>query len=294
MNCAKLLINTNSLPQTSDKTDAFYSRCVMVEFGRQFQLGKNIIETIPDDEYDNFLTKSLRVLRELLDRGEFTNEGNIQDKERDYERLSNPLTQFINTYYEPDVNGKVAAWQLMDDYVAYCTEKGFKKPHSKNEFNNMLKINYEVEKKSMIDDADGINKCWVWVFGISPKLSKLSKLSGFSLNATLEKSCEYLDKTDKTDNSSIPIVVKKRSKDSIIESPKTDNLPTIISTGTEFKDFGTRAKDWSNMHSKSITNETKFEASMWIAQSLVNLKVSPSDVMSYLERSFGLISEARP
>jgi phage/plasmid-associated DNA primase len=221
VNTAKLLINTNSLPQTSDKTDAFYSRCILVEFGKQYLLGRDIIETIPQDEYDNFLTKSLRILRELLARGEFTNEGDIRAKEVEYERLSNPLTTFINTYYEADPDGKEAAWRLMDKYLAYCTEKGYKKPHSKTELNNMLKINYDVEKKNLPDDEDGVYKTWVWVFGIRPKvLSNLSNLSGFPLNTPIEKSSEKVDKTDKTDKNAIKSIDKNLSQSTILVDKK--------------------------------------------------------------------------
>lgn len=149
VNNAKVIINTNSLPPTSDKTDAFYSRAIVVEFIKQYLLGRDIIETIPPEEYDNFLTKSLRVLRELLVRGAFSNEGSIQDKEREYERLSNPLAQFMKLHYEQDINGKVAAWRLMEEYIEYCTKNGFKKPLSKSNFNEMLKIDYDVEKKNL-------------------------------------------------------------------------------------------------------------------------------------------------
>lgn len=202
VNTAKLLINTNSLPQTSDKTDAFYSRCIIVEFGNQWLLGEDIIDTIPDEEYDNFLTKSLRVLSELLDRGVFSNEGNIQDKEKEYEKLSNPLTQFINTYYDKDINGKVAAWRLMDAYVEYCIEKGYRKPESKSGFNKLLKINYEVDKQNLIDEEDGTYKNWVWVLGIKPKvLPTLPVLPMVPLKTYMEESCGVLGKTGKTGKS---------------------------------------------------------------------------------------------
>jgi len=199
VNTAKLLINTNSLPQTSDKTDAFYSRCIIIEFWNQWLLGKDIIDTIPDEEYDNFLTKSLRVLSELLDRGVFSNEGNIQDKEKEYERLSNPLTQFINIYYDKDINGKVAAWRLMDKYIEYCIEKGYRKPESKSGFNKLLKVNYEVDKQNLIDEEDGIYKNWVWVLGIKPKvLPVLPVLPDFPLVSSIRLPIEILGNTGKT------------------------------------------------------------------------------------------------
>jgi phage/plasmid-associated DNA primase len=226
VNTAKLLINTNSLPQTSDKTDAFYSRCILVEFGQQFQLGKDIIETIPQEEYDNFLTKSLRVLRELLDRGEFTNEGDIRAKEVEYERLSNPLTQFISTNYEPDPNGTVAAWRIFEKYVAYCIEKGYRKPQNQRDFNNMLKINYEVEKKNKFDEEvkDWVN--WVWVLGIKLKdLPHLPNLPDVPLRLHIELSNDISGKSGKSGKSNNEQPDEKLPFDTIIQASKTGKYP---------------------------------------------------------------------
>lgn len=249
VNTAKLLINTNSLPQTSDKTDAFYARCILVEFVKQYPLGKDIIETIPEHEYDNFLTKSLRVLRELLDRGEFTNEGDIRAKEVEYERLSNPLTTFVDTYYEHDINAKVAAWRIYEKYVNYCIDKGYRKPHNQRDFNNMLKINYEVEKKNEFDE--GVEKWvnWVWVLNIKSKdLPDLPNLPKVSLKAYTEQSYEKsskLGKSGKSDNSSndekLPfdtiLVQTKTGKNRY--TPVTELSKQILVTGSEFsKNFG--------------------------------------------------------
>jgi P4 family phage/plasmid primase-like protien len=280
VNTAKLLINTNSLPQTSDKTDAFYSRCVLVEFVKQFQLGKNIIETIPADEYDNFLTKSLRVLRELLDRGEFTNEGDIRAKEAEYERVSNPLTQFINTFYEKDPNGTVAAWRLMEGYVEYCVEKGFKKPHSKNEFNDMLKRDYDVEKKNIHDEITQEYKTWVWVFGIKPKiLSVLSKLSEVPVRSLIEKTSQKMDKIDKTDKNNLPIAKKSLSNDTIIEAPETDKTKqpvTELRTGDLTGDIQAFFEPYIRMGNPDTKTEMDWRSMVAINQITTKLKLPRS------------------
>lgn len=248
VNTAKLLINTNSLPQTSDKTDAFYSRCIIVEFGNQWLLGKDIIDTIPDEEYDNFLTKSLRVLSELLDRGVFSDEGNIQDKEKEYERLSNPLTQFINIYYDKDINGKVAAWRLMDEYVEYCVAKGYRKPENKSSFNKLLKINYEIDKKNLIDEEDGIYKNWVWVFGIKPKvLPTLPVLPEFPLKAYMEESCEVLGKVGKTGKTNNSGLDENLPFDTIIDSGKTGKIGSTGSAPQDHIVISKIIQEWESM-----------------------------------------------
>jgi len=254
VNTAKLLINTNSLPQTSDKTDAFYSRCVVVEFIKQFPLGKNIIETIPDEEYDNFLTKLLRILKELLDRGEFTNEGDIKQKEKEYERLSNPLTQFINANYEKDVNGVVAAWRIMEEYEGYCELNGFLKPRNNQSFNAQLRVNYEVEKENLFDEAEKKHVCWVWVRGLKKKnLSGLSGLSGFLVSSPYIEPSGKLDKLDKVDKNNLPITEKSYQTLPIIEALKLDNSVTQIKEIEDFKN----SSSW-NKGEINISNLTEF------------------------------------
>lgn len=126
VNTAKMLINTNSIPTTMDRTDAFYSRCVTIEFCNQFQKGKDIIETIPPEEYNTFLTKTIRVLKELLERGEFTNEGDIQQKEKEYERLSNPMSEFIVSRCRQDINETMPFWQFKEQFLLFLRIKGMR------------------------------------------------------------------------------------------------------------------------------------------------------------------------
>ncbi len=53
-------------------------------------------------------------------------------------------------------------------------------------------------------------------------------------------------------------------------------------------DFKTRVKDWCMMSGKKVSNETKTEISMWVAQSITSLKVNPSDVRTFLEKEYNL------
>jgi hypothetical protein len=269
VNTAKLLINTNSLPQTSDKTDAFYSRCVLVEFVKQFQLGKDIIDTIPDNEYDNYLTKSLRVLRKLLDRGEFTNEGDIRAKELEYERLSNPLTQFINTFYEAELDGVIATWRIFEKYLDYCSEKGLRKPRSKKELNDMLKVNYEIEKKSREEvKGDGEYKNWMWLNGFKTKtktdikkdvppekpkedLPVLPDLPEVPLRYHMEQSCEKLGKIGKTGKNSLPIATKTLPNDTILGQEQTGKNLGHSDLNIQ---IDTYAQSWADRNNASINS----------------------------------------
>jgi hypothetical protein len=136
------------------------------------------------------------------------------------------------------VNGRVAAWRLFDEYVDYCIKKGFRKPSSKNEFNKMLKINYETEKKNLIDDVDGTYKKWVWVFGIKKNVFPiLPVFPDVSLRATIEKSCDILGKTGKTGKNDVSSFDEKLPVDTILESAKMgkklqESTPNCVTQNT--------------------------------------------------------------
>lgn len=99
---AKLLISTNTLPPTADKSDGFYIRWVIIPFSNQFNEKVDVLNTIPPEEYENLARKSLRVLNTLLERRSFTNEGELENKRQNYEELSNPVDKFFSMYLELD------------------------------------------------------------------------------------------------------------------------------------------------------------------------------------------------
>lgn len=94
-NYAKILIATNNLPATSDKTIGFYRRWMIIDFPNQFTEKKDILADIPETEYDALATKSLRILKELMIKREFHNEGSIEERMKNYEDHSNPILKFI-------------------------------------------------------------------------------------------------------------------------------------------------------------------------------------------------------
>ena len=56
-NYAKILIATNSLPTTSDKTLGFYRRWMIIDFPNQFSEKKDILKDIPEEEYESLALK---------------------------------------------------------------------------------------------------------------------------------------------------------------------------------------------------------------------------------------------
>ena len=227
-NAAKLIIATNSLPTTLDKTDAFYARCIIFEFKNQFPLSKKVVEMIPEIEYENLGLKCIEILKKIIENGQFTNEGTIEERGKKYERLSNPLDNFINTRCVKNPSSYEATWKIFDAYKTYCEDKGYRTPHSKTEFNNMLKENYDIEKKNINGNQ------WVWVYGLKLKddfseyLPVLPVLPGFSTPYIARNLSEILGKTGKTGNTDSEGHGKNLPFDTIIDRVKTGNPVTNL------------------------------------------------------------------
>lgn len=166
-NTAKLLINTNSLPPTTDKTDAFYSRVIIVQFPNQFQKGIDIVDTIPTEEYDNLLLKCTDILKSLLERGEFTNEGTIQDKAQAYEAVSNPLNEFICDKCCKDVNGVIPVWTFVKIFSEYLGSRGLRQLSDKDIRKQLETNGYELEPNYRFKEYDG--KQWTALHGLKWK-----------------------------------------------------------------------------------------------------------------------------
>ena len=99
-NYAKIIISTNRLPRTEDKSKGFYRRWLMIDFPNEFPETKEILDDIPEREYFALTRKSVNVLKDLLKKREFDREGTIEERKKNYEETSNPLGIFLDRHCE--------------------------------------------------------------------------------------------------------------------------------------------------------------------------------------------------
>jgi len=125
-NYAKILIATNNLPATTDKTDGFYRRWISIDFPNRFSEKVDILATIPEEEYNNLSLQLVGVLIELLNKREFTNEGTIEDRRKDFEDRSNPLEKFMKEYIIEDTNEHIWKWEFEKRLNEWCKENRFR------------------------------------------------------------------------------------------------------------------------------------------------------------------------
>ena len=146
VNYAKLILATNSLPTTADKTDGFYRRWKIINFNNTFKKEKNVLEKIPEEEYNNLARKCFRILQELWKDRIFTNDGNFEERKANYEKHSNPLSLFLEENFEKDVNADYPNDEFREQFLVYLEDHGFRELTPKT-INQQLQLNgFEVKQ----------------------------------------------------------------------------------------------------------------------------------------------------
>jgi len=136
-NYAKILIASNSLPSSDDTSEGFYRRWLIIDFLNQFKEGKDITETIPNEEYNNLSKKICNIIPLLLDKGEFKNQGTIEDRKKKYIMTSNPLPFFMEKLCITEPESYIRYSSFYTTYVKFLTQNK-RRVVSKKEFSKRL------------------------------------------------------------------------------------------------------------------------------------------------------------
>ncbi len=129
-NYAKIIISTNNLPSTTDKTIGFYRRWLIIDFPNTFSEQKDILKEIPEEEYESLALKCMKLLKDLLDKREFYNEGSIKDRQKRYEDRSDPLEKFFNEYIIEDYDSYIWKSEFEKKLNEWCKEYRFREMSS--------------------------------------------------------------------------------------------------------------------------------------------------------------------
>jgi len=120
INYAKILISTNNLPTTTDKTIGFYRRWLIIDFPNQFSEKKDILADIPEEEYKCLALKSIAILHDLLVKREFHKEGTIENRMERYENKSDFLKKFMSEFIEENPNGYITTADFRKKFSSWC------------------------------------------------------------------------------------------------------------------------------------------------------------------------------
>ena len=128
-NYAKMIFLTNELPETPDKTDAFYRRYYPIIFPFAFtkdEADPLIIEKLSDKEFQGLLYKCLyEVIPEFIGRGFRFSEDPDTDVLREmFEERSSPILQFIRSKCVEGPGLKVPKWVFKHMLNQWMRERG--------------------------------------------------------------------------------------------------------------------------------------------------------------------------
>lgn len=147
INHAKLIIATNELPETKDKSDGFYRRAVIIDFPNKFKdTGTPIFETIPEKEFENLGFKLIPILKNLLKKGTFHSEGTIDNKRRRFESKSNPVSEFISQSYIYDINSKINISDFEINFNDWLTSRRLPTISTKKLFQGIRDAGFEIKR----------------------------------------------------------------------------------------------------------------------------------------------------
>jgi len=126
-NYAKILIATNNLPTTTDKTAGFYRRWMIFDFPNTFNEKLDIISLVPEMEFENLAKKCLSILKELLKKREFHKEGSIEERAKKFEEKSNPFEKFWRDHIDDgDPQSDIPSWEFAKRINEWCRENKFR------------------------------------------------------------------------------------------------------------------------------------------------------------------------
>ncbi len=164
LNYAKILISTNNLPTTTDKTIGFYRRWLIIDFPNRFSEKKDILQDIPEEEYEILAVKCLGILKDLLDKREFNKEGSIEDRMKKYEDKSDPLGKFIKEFTFEDAEGFIWKFDFEKKLNEWCIENKFRQLSEVVIGKKMKEMGIEQELRQATWMKDGMYKRYrAWV-----------------------------------------------------------------------------------------------------------------------------------
>lgn len=165
-NYAKILISTNNLPETTDKTIGFYRRWMIIDFPNQFSEENDVLSRIPEEEFECLAVKCSMILHDLLQERKFHNEGGVDERQKVYEDKSNPFDKFLRENVVEEPNGDIPSWELVKRYNSWAKEHRFREMSEVSIGKHMTKKEYKQQRlwKEWYENNQATKKqfrCWI-------------------------------------------------------------------------------------------------------------------------------------
>lgn len=163
-NYAKIIIATNNLPTTTDKTLGFYRRWCIIDFPNIFSEQKDILQDIPEEEYESLALKCTSILHDLLENRKFTNEGSIEERMEKYEAKADFLQKFLTEFTTEEPDSHITCADFFKKFSDWCRENRHRQMAENTLGKKMKEKSIEHGRKYfdwMYDGKGG--QLWVWL-----------------------------------------------------------------------------------------------------------------------------------
>lgn len=177
INYAKIIMSTNIIPDTTDKTDGYYRRWLVIDFPNKFEATNgNVLKNITYEDYSALAKKCIPILQDILKKSTFTNFKSIADRRERYESKANPLKRFIDEMCMIDPNTEIPVFEFHEVVSSWMLEKGYR-VISKPKLSRLMKENgFESEPRHNSD----VNKTWRYYIGINLKKENYAPVKVYS------------------------------------------------------------------------------------------------------------------
>jgi putative DNA primase/helicase len=127
-NEAKMFFSCNQLPKIDDNTIAFFRRIIIINFPNKF-MGDHadpdlLADLTTEEELSGLLNWALEGLERLEKRGAFSYSSTVDEVQRQYERMSNPIKAFRLDHLLIQSESWIEKDELYGLYIEYCINNG--------------------------------------------------------------------------------------------------------------------------------------------------------------------------
>lgn len=127
-NYAKLMFSCNDIPESNNRTDAYYNRWIIIEANNQVPEDKKIkgfYKTIcTEQELSGLLNHALKGLEKLENNG-YEYYRTTEEIRKFMEARSTPYVTFCTQYIESDMENEITKKELHERYEHYCNAEGY-------------------------------------------------------------------------------------------------------------------------------------------------------------------------
>lgn len=246
-NYAKILISSNSLPTSTDTSEGFYRRWFIVEFPNNFEEGRDILQSIPDKEYNALAKKITEILPELIKSGKFSKIGSVEARKSHYIMASNPIPFFIRDFCDISPDGYIKSTELYIAYVQYLQALK-KRIVKRKEFNESLTSEgFESDKTTKFGESG-----W-YVLGLNLKLKWDEKLKLMTKETKRTTLTTYISNIEQITETGINVI-------NVIEKPPQDNIVHIENNSEPQKtqELSTGKDSLETIENKSTPQQNRF------------------------------------